>query len=72
MDYPPDGDKKDKERKEVQGNIQKKKVARKKWDSNGDEESRQEYWGDSHTTKIEVAKEKVYNEFYVRLDIKEG
>lgn len=25
-----------------------------------------------HTIKIEVAKEKVYNEFYVRLDIKEG
>lgn len=28
--------------------------------------------GDRHTIKIEVAKEKVYNEFYVRLDIKEG
>lgn len=26
----------------------------------------------STTIKIEVAKEKVYNEFYVRLDIKEG
>lgn len=49
-------------------------MARKKWDSNGDEESRQEHWGggDRHTIKIEVAKEKVYNEFYVRLDIKEG
>lgn len=28
--------------------------------------------GDRHTIKVEVAKEKVYNEFYVRLDIKEG
>lgn len=38
--------------------IQRKQLIFKKWDSQGDEESRQEYWEVSYTAKREVAKEK--------------
>lgn len=59
---------------EVQQSIQRKRLAKKKWDSQGDEESRQEYKLMRHKAKREVAKakEKVYGELYERLDTKEG
>ncbi|KAG2468256.1 DYH2 protein, partial [Polypterus senegalus] len=49
-------------------------MAKKKWDSQRDAESRQEYKEIRHKVKREVAKakEKVYVELYERLDTKEG
>ncbi|XP_051784813.1 uncharacterized protein LOC127528357 [Erpetoichthys calabaricus] len=59
---------------EIQESIQRKRMAKKKWDSQRDAESRQEYKEIRCKVKREVAKakEKVYDELYERLDIKEG
>ena len=59
---------------EVQENIQRKRLAKKKWDSQRDEESRQEYKEMRRKAKIEVrkAKDRAYGELYERLDTKEG
>ncbi|KAJ8364363.1 hypothetical protein SKAU_G00131940 [Synaphobranchus kaupii] len=43
---------------EVQESIQRKRLAKKKWDSQGDEDSRQEYKLMRHKAKREVAKAK--------------
>ncbi|XP_051779985.1 uncharacterized protein LOC127526866 [Erpetoichthys calabaricus] len=58
----------------VQESIQRKRMAKKKWDSLRDAESRQEYREIRHKVKREMAKskEKVYDELYERLDTKEG
>lgn len=76
MDYPLNGEKKT---RRFDGGIRKyrKIFKRKKWQGkSGIAMERKKVdkstGGDRHTIKIEVAKEKVYNEFYVRLDIKEG
>ncbi|KAK3513652.1 hypothetical protein QTP70_028811, partial [Hemibagrus guttatus] len=59
---------------EVQDSIQRKRLARKKWDMDRTEENRQEYKELQHRVKREVskAKQKVYDEFYTRLDTREG
>ena len=59
---------------EVQESIQRKRLAKRKWDSQGDKESREEYKLMRHQAKREVAKakEKAYGELYERLDTKEG
>lgn len=44
---------------------------KKKWDSQGDKESRQEYSEARHTEKRWVAKESDYSDLYMRLDTKE-
>lgn len=77
MDYPLNGEKKT---RRFDGGIRKyRKIFKiKKWQGkNGiamemKKVDKSTGGGDRHTIKIEVAKEKVYNEFYVRLDIKEG
>ena len=59
---------------EVQECIQGKRLAKKKWDTERTEESRQEYREMHRKVKVEVAKAKqrAYEDLYVRLDTKEG
>ncbi|KAK3549709.1 hypothetical protein QTP86_007157 [Hemibagrus guttatus] len=59
---------------EVQDSIQRKRLAKKKWDMDRTEENRQEYKELQHRVKREVskAKQKAYDELYTRLDIREG
>jgi exonuclease III len=59
---------------EVQECIQSKRQAKKKWNTERTEESRQEYKESQRMVKIEVAKAKqeAYDDLYARLDSKEG
>ncbi|KAK3506948.1 hypothetical protein QTP70_031706 [Hemibagrus guttatus] len=59
---------------EVQDSIQRKRLAKKKWDMDRTEENRQEYNESQHRVKREVskAKQKAYDELYTRLDTREG
>ncbi|KAK3520398.1 hypothetical protein QTP70_024152, partial [Hemibagrus guttatus] len=59
---------------EVQDSIQRKRLAKKKWDMDRTEESRQEYKELQRRVKREVskAKQKAYDELYTRLDTREG
>ncbi|KAK3536457.1 hypothetical protein QTP86_012613 [Hemibagrus guttatus] len=59
---------------EVQGGIQRKRLAKKKWDMDRTEENRQEYKELQRRVKREVskAKQKAYDELYTRLDTREG
>ncbi|GLD71957.1 uncharacterized protein AKAME5_002328100 [Lates japonicus] len=54
--------------------IQRKRLAKKKWDTERTEESRQEYTEMQHKVKVEVAKakQKAYNDLHARLDSMEG
>ncbi|KAK3574398.1 hypothetical protein QTP86_006625 [Hemibagrus guttatus] len=58
----------------VQDSIQKKRLAKKKWDMDRTEENRQEYKELQRRVKREVskAKQKAYDELYTRLDTREG
>ena len=60
--------------KEVQQNIQRGILVRKKRESKRSAGNRQEYKEMQHMEKREMTKtkQKSYNELYVRLDIKEG
>ncbi|RXN38888.1 Retrovirus-related Pol poly LINE-1 [Labeo rohita] len=60
--------------KEVQQCIQRKRLAKKKWDMERTEGSRQEYREMQRKVKVEVAKAKqrAYEDLYARLDSKEG
>ncbi|KAK3518785.1 hypothetical protein QTP70_012733 [Hemibagrus guttatus] len=59
---------------EVQDSIQRKRLAKKKWDMDRTEENRQEYKELQRRVKREVskAKRKAYDELYTRLDTREG
>ncbi|KAK3521503.1 hypothetical protein QTP70_007968 [Hemibagrus guttatus] len=59
---------------EVQDSIQRKRLAKKKWDKDRTEENRQEYKELQRRVKREVskAKQKAYDELYTRLDTREG
>ncbi|KAK3515253.1 hypothetical protein QTP70_013016, partial [Hemibagrus guttatus] len=59
---------------EVQDSIQRKRLAKKKWDMDRTEENRQEYKELQHRVKREVskAKQKAYEELYTKLDTREG
>ncbi|KAK3553754.1 hypothetical protein QTP70_009191 [Hemibagrus guttatus] len=59
---------------EVQDSIQRKRLAKKKWDMDRTEENRQEYKELQYRMKREVskAKQKAYDELYTRLDTREG
>ncbi|KAK3522213.1 hypothetical protein QTP70_032774, partial [Hemibagrus guttatus] len=59
---------------EVQDSVQRKRLAKKKWDMDRTEENRQEYKELQRRVKREVskAKQKVYDELYTRLDTREG
>ncbi|KAK3522998.1 hypothetical protein QTP86_010502 [Hemibagrus guttatus] len=59
---------------EVQDSIQRKRLAKKKWDMDRNEENRQEYKELQCRVKREVskAKQKAYDELYTRLDTREG
>ncbi|KAK3566754.1 hypothetical protein QTP86_004437 [Hemibagrus guttatus] len=59
---------------EVQDNVQRKRLAKKKWDMDRTEENRQEYKELQRRVKREVskAKQKTYDELYTRLDTREG
>ncbi|KAK3520904.1 hypothetical protein QTP86_003763 [Hemibagrus guttatus] len=59
---------------EVQDSIQRKRLAKKKWDMDRTEENRQEYNELQRRVKREVskAKQKAYDELYTRLDTREG
>ncbi|MCJ8739588.1 hypothetical protein PDJAM_G00048970 [Pangasius djambal] len=59
---------------EVQDSIQRKRLAKKKWDMDKTEESRQEYKELQCRVKREVskAKQEAYDELYTRLDTREG
>ncbi|KAK3518309.1 hypothetical protein QTP86_020982 [Hemibagrus guttatus] len=59
---------------EVQDSIQRKRLAKKKWDMDRTEENRQEYKELECRVKSEVskAKQKAYEELYTRLDTREG
>ncbi|KAK3553755.1 hypothetical protein QTP70_009194 [Hemibagrus guttatus] len=59
---------------EVQDSIQRKRLAKKKWDMDRTEENRQEYKELHCRVKREVskAKQKAYDELYTRLDTREG
>ena len=59
---------------EVQESIRKKRLAKKRWDIQRDEESKQEYTEMRREAKKEVAKakSKAYDELYEGLDTKEG
>ncbi|KAK3520957.1 hypothetical protein QTP86_016410, partial [Hemibagrus guttatus] len=59
---------------EVQDSIQRKRLAKKKWDMDRTEENRQEYKELQRRVKREVskAKQKAYEELYTRLDSREG
>ncbi|KAK3569859.1 hypothetical protein QTP86_006070 [Hemibagrus guttatus] len=58
---------------EVQDSIQRKRLAKKKWDMDRTEENRQEYKELQRRVKREVskAKQKAYDELYTRLDTRE-
>ncbi|KAK3560729.1 hypothetical protein QTP86_014858 [Hemibagrus guttatus] len=58
----------------TQDSIQRKRLAKKKWDKDRTEENRQEYKELQHRVKREVskAKQKAYDELYTRLDTREG
>ncbi|KAK3551950.1 hypothetical protein QTP70_031506, partial [Hemibagrus guttatus] len=58
----------------VQDSIQRKRLAKKKWDMDRTEENRQEYKELQRRVKREVskAKQKAYEELYTRLDTREG
>ncbi|KAK3543539.1 hypothetical protein QTP70_023870, partial [Hemibagrus guttatus] len=60
--------------KEVQDSVQRKRLAKKKWDMDRTEENRQEYKELQRRVKREVskAKQKAYDELYTRLDTREG
>ncbi|KAK3522566.1 hypothetical protein QTP86_024988, partial [Hemibagrus guttatus] len=59
---------------EVQDSIQRKRLAKKKWDMDRTEENRQEYKELQSRVKREVskAKQKAYDVLYTRLDTREG
>lgn len=59
---------------EVQECIQRKRLAKKKWDTERTEESRQEYREMKRKVKVVVAKAKqgAYDDLYARLDSKKG
>ncbi|KAK3550728.1 hypothetical protein QTP70_003951 [Hemibagrus guttatus] len=59
---------------EVQDSVQRKRLAKKKWDMDMTEENRQEYKELQRRVKREVskAKQKAYDELYTRLDTREG
>ncbi|KAK3511529.1 hypothetical protein QTP70_009317 [Hemibagrus guttatus] len=59
---------------EVQDSIQRKRLAKKKWDMDRTEENREEYKELQRRVKREVskAKQKAYDELYTRLDTREG
>ncbi|KAK3552523.1 hypothetical protein QTP86_013248 [Hemibagrus guttatus] len=59
---------------EVEDSIQRKRLAKKKWDMDRTEENRQEYKELQRRVKREVskAKQKAYDELYTRLDTREG
>ncbi|KAK3535540.1 hypothetical protein QTP70_016810, partial [Hemibagrus guttatus] len=59
---------------EFQDSIQRKRLAKKKWDMDRTEENRQEYKELQCRVKREVskAKQKAYDELYTRLDTREG
>ncbi|KAK3523473.1 hypothetical protein QTP86_033590 [Hemibagrus guttatus] len=59
---------------EVQDSIQRKRLAKKKWDMDRTEEKRQEYKELQRRVKWQVskAKQKAYDELYTRLDTREG
>ncbi|KAK3526903.1 hypothetical protein QTP86_004696 [Hemibagrus guttatus] len=59
---------------EVQDSIQRKRLAKKKWDMDRTEENRHEYKELQRRVKREVskAKQKAYDELYTRLDTREG
>ncbi|MCJ8749466.1 hypothetical protein PDJAM_G00176570 [Pangasius djambal] len=59
---------------EVQDSIQRKSLAKKKWDMDRTEENRQEYKELQCRVKREVskAKQEAYDELYTRLDTREG
>ncbi|KAK3531340.1 hypothetical protein QTP70_018141, partial [Hemibagrus guttatus] len=59
---------------EVQDSIQRKRLAKNKWDMDRTEENRQEYKELQRRVKREVskAKQKAYDELYTRLDTREG
>ncbi|KAK3531499.1 hypothetical protein QTP70_023281 [Hemibagrus guttatus] len=59
---------------EVQDSIQRKRLAKKKWDMDRTEEKRQEYKELQRRVKREVskAKQKAYDKLYTRLDTREG
>ncbi|KAK3543189.1 hypothetical protein QTP70_012289 [Hemibagrus guttatus] len=58
----------------VQDSVQRKRLAKKKWDMDRTEENRQEYKELQRRVKREVskAKQKAYDELYTRLDTREG
>ncbi|KAK3515097.1 hypothetical protein QTP70_006858 [Hemibagrus guttatus] len=59
---------------EVQDSIQRKRLAKKKWDMDRTEENRQEYKELQRRVKREVSKvkQRAYDELYTRLDTREG
>ncbi|KAK3542543.1 hypothetical protein QTP86_028679, partial [Hemibagrus guttatus] len=59
---------------EVQDSVQRKRLAKKKWDMDRTEENRREYKELQRRVKREVskAKQKAYDELYTRLDTREG
>ncbi|KAK3548972.1 hypothetical protein QTP70_022655 [Hemibagrus guttatus] len=59
---------------EVQDSIQRKRLAKKKWDMDRTEENRKEYKELQRRVKREVskAKQKAYDKLYTRLDTREG
>lgn len=59
---------------EVQDSIQRKRLAKKKWDMDRTKENRLEYKELQRRVKREVskAKQKAYDELYIRLDTREG
>ncbi|KAK3560749.1 hypothetical protein QTP86_016542, partial [Hemibagrus guttatus] len=59
---------------EVQDSIQRKRLAKKKWDMDRTEENRQEYKELQFRVKrgVSKAKQKAYDELYTRLDTREG
>ncbi|KAK3510617.1 hypothetical protein QTP70_011874 [Hemibagrus guttatus] len=59
---------------EVEDSIQRKRLAKKKWDMDRTEENRQEYKELQRRVKREVSKAKLkaYDELYTRLDTREG
>ncbi|KAK3569964.1 hypothetical protein QTP86_007799 [Hemibagrus guttatus] len=59
---------------EVQDSIQRKRLAKKKWDMDRTEENRQEYKELQRRVKrgVSKAKQKAYDELYTRLDTREG
>ncbi|KAK3540495.1 hypothetical protein QTP70_032457 [Hemibagrus guttatus] len=59
---------------EVQDSVQRKRLAKKKWDMDRTEENRREYKELQRRVKREVskAKQKAYEELYTRLDTREG